>query len=141
MSTRGIYTFAGFGERYHVYVHHDNYITGAARHIAAAMEQGLVWNGGRYEPDEFAAGFVAAVKVRPGGVRLARSRTAAADVEFGYRIQPYTTGPNRGGLEIRVTWCDVDIWEDKLKEHEIWKGPLETFLATAEEIERQYEED
>jgi hypothetical protein len=62
MSTRGMFTFrsADGSEEYHVYRHSDNYPTGAAEALVAALE--FAWQLPRYEADEFAAAFVAANK-------------------------------------------------------------------------------
>lgn len=73
MSTRAIYIFADdfndpATEVYVVYKHHDGYPSGAKEFIAKAMK--YAWEMPRFEPDEFAAAFVAANKNSHGGVRL-----------------------------------------------------------------------
>ena len=126
MSTRAIYTFKGFGESHHVYKHYDGYPSGAAQWLEAALE--LAWELPRYEPDEFAAAFVAANKKSPGGVRLARSQTAAADVDFVYVIEPDKKIPSL----LKLT--AYDVWYGRPKKTKIWSGPLNTFIATAQQI-------
>ena len=132
MSTRAIYTFKGFGEAHHVYKHHDGYPSGAAQWLEAALE--LAWELPRYEPDEFAAAFVAANKKSPGGVRLARSQTAAADVAFAYVIEPDKKIPSL----LKVTVYSPDFWDGRPKKTKIWSGPLTTFINTAQQIEGDY---
>ncbi len=61
MSTRAMYTFRNAeGEEHHVYKHHDGYPSGAAEALARALP--FAWQLPRYEPDEFAAAFVAGNK-------------------------------------------------------------------------------
>ena len=132
MSTRAIYTFKGFGETHHVFKHHDGYLSGAAKWLEAALT--LAWGLPRYEPDEFAAAFVSGNKESAGGVRLAKSQTAFADVEFAYVVEPDKKIPNL----LKVTVYDVDFWGHKPKRTKIWSGPLETFIATASEIEDKH---
>ena len=131
MATRAIYTFKGFGDSHHVYKHYDGYPSGAAQWLEAALE--LAWELPRYEPDEFAAAFVAANKDRPGGIRLAKSQTAHCDVEFAYVVEPDKTVPNL----LKVTVYSVNFW-DKPSRTKLWSGPLNTFLATAQQIEDDY---
>lgn len=132
MSTRGIYTFEGFDEAHHVYVHYDNYLTGAADHLKAALP--LAWELPRYEPDEFAAAFVAGVKTRQGGVRLCHTRHDAADVEYGYLIRP--NKDIKSLLEVVVT--STNFWGPEPEETHIWTGPLLEFIVRAQEIEDEY---
>ena len=132
MSTRAIYTFKGFGEAHHVYKHHDGYPSGAAQWLEAALE--LAWELPRYEPDEFAAAFVAANKKSPGGIRLAKSQTTHRDVAFAYVIEPDKKVP---GL-LKLTAYSADFWDGKLEKTKIWSGPLNTFIATAQQNEDDY---
>jgi hypothetical protein len=136
MSTRAIYTFKGFGETYHVYVHHDGYPTGAAGYFAHTLEGGKIWKLPRYEPDEFAAGFVASVKVAGGGVRLAANRRSMSDVEYGYTVEPDKTIPSL----MRITVHACNFWGDKPKEKKLWSGPLMDFIFNAAAIQEQLEE-
>lgn len=123
MSTRGIYTFKEPGQSHHVYVHHDNYPQGAAEKFQKALKSGLCWPLPRFEADEFAAGFIAANKDQPGNFRLANSRTAACDVEYGYTIWP---DPKTHIIMLEVS--ATDFWEGK-KERRLWKGPLVNFTG------------
>jgi len=132
MSTRAIYTFKGFGESHHVFKHYDGYPTGAAQWIEKALT--LAWELPRYEPDEFAAAFVAANKQAPGGIRLAKSQTAFTDVEFAYIVEPDKSVPNL----LKVTAHSVDYWGPKPRRTKIWSGPLSIFIVTAKQIEDEY---
>jgi hypothetical protein len=136
MGTRAIYTFEGFGEKHHVFVHYDGYLSGAAGYFSKTLEGGKVWGLPRYEPDEFAAGFVASVKDRGGNVRLAAKRTAYLDVEYGYTVEPDKAIPSL--LRVTVTACD--FYGAKKKETKLWSGPLVDFIANAADIERRLDE-
>jgi hypothetical protein len=125
MSTRAIYTFKGFGEAHHVFVHHDGYPRGAAGYFGQTLEGGKIWGLPRYEPDEFAAGFVASVKDGGGNVRLASGRRAFGDVEYGYTVEPDKDCPS----VLRLTVHACDFWGDKPKETELWSGDLWEFVA------------
>lgn len=129
MSTRAMYTFKGFGESHHVFKHHDGCLSSAADALENAIQ--LAWRAPRYEPDEFAAAFVSGNKQQPGGVRLARSQTAFADVEFLYVVEPDKGTP---GL-LKLTAYSADFWDGKPKKTKIWSGPLSTFIVTAQQIE------
>jgi len=123
MSTRAIYTFKGFGETHHVYKHHDGYPTGAAEAFELAIQN--AWGLPRYEPDEFAAAFVAANKDGPGGVRLASKRTEYSDVVFGYTIEPDKAIPSL----IKLTVHEIKFWDGAAKQTRIWSGPLVDFIT------------
>jgi hypothetical protein len=122
MSTRGIYTFKAFGETFHVYKHSDNYPTGAQIALANVLATGKAWDLPRFEADEFAAGFVAANKEGGGNVRLAKSRTAASDVEYGYTVAQVA-----GKKDIQLTVTSTDFWDNKNKETKLWTGRLIDF--------------
>ena len=132
MSTRAIYTFKGFGETHHVFKHHDGYLSGAARALELAVQN--AWPLPRYEPDEFAAAFVAANKVGSGGIRLARKRTDFGDVEYGYTVEPDKSIPSL----LKLTVHSTNYWDGKRKETRIWSGPLADFIINAEKIEEEY---
>jgi len=141
MSTRAIYTFKGFGEAYHVFKHHDGYPTGAAQWIKNALA--YAWELPRYEPDEFAAAFVAGNKPDAGGVRLAKSRTASSDVEFGYTIYPLEYKkkhdyPQMNVGQLLIDVVSTDYWDGK-KEKVLFRGPLMEFLIKAEQIQNEYD--
>ena len=89
MSTRAIYTFTDEkNDSHHVFKHHDGYPAGAAEFISKAVP--LAWPAPRFEPDEFAAAFIAANKDMPGGIRLCRTgsfdQIASSDIEFHYIV-------------------------------------------------------
>ena len=95
MSTRGIFQFTSGNESYCVYKHHDCYPEGPHGGFAAiAAAAALAWQLPRFEPDEFAAAFVAANKDRPGGLRLTNAQrweeAASADCEYAYVIDGRT---------------------------------------------------
>lgn len=147
MSTRAVYTFKGFGEEYHVYKHYDGYPSGAARWIGNALA--FAWDPPRYEPDEFAAAFVAGNKTGGGDVRLMSSRRQACDVEFGYTIYPLANQQkeafpslNVGELLIDVVatnyWPEEGADDDVGAERLIFRGKLSEFLERAAEIETEY---
>jgi len=143
MSTRAIYTFKGFGEQYHVFKHHDGYPTGAANAIKKALP--YAWNMPRYEPDEFAAAFIAGNKPFGGGVRLAKSRTHYSDVEFGYTIYPLEHKkqhdyPQVDVGELMVQVVETDYWKGEENENLLFEGTLTVFLEQAHDIENFYYE-
>jgi hypothetical protein len=91
MSTRGIYQFTDGNESFCVYKHCDNYPEGPHGGFAAIAKAGaLSWKLPRFEPDEFAASFVAANKDGSGGVRLTQGgawhAAASLDCEYAYII-------------------------------------------------------
>ncbi len=93
MSTRGMYNF---GDGINVYCHYDNYPEGAEQRIINALH--LAWDLPRYEPDEFAAAFVAGNKTKQGNVRIMPSgdpvtvaNENCADIEFLYEIRAVDT--------------------------------------------------
>ncbi len=141
MGTRAVYTFKGFGETYHIYKHYDGYPSGAAMWLRNALENS--WNLPRYEPDEFAAAFVAANKTGPGGVRIMSKRTQAGDVEYGYTVYPLTAKaagafPKLNAGVLMVDVVSTDYWDGKKKERRIFRGSLAEFISRAEEIEAEY---
>ena len=119
MSTRGLYTFVGewfpgytdhrSGKKHkptqapswNVYKHSDNYPTGAAGHIAAALAH--AWPLPRYEADEFAAAFIAANKNYWQGKELETLRKLAQYQTEGGTVQ-----------EIAKTLADLQTFRDYL---------------------------
>ena len=85
MSTRACYVFKDADDSYTVFKHHDGYPSGAAQFIEYAKS--VAWPLPRFEPDEFAAAFVAANKTEPGGVRLSCGIENHGDIEYVYEIQ------------------------------------------------------
>jgi hypothetical protein len=141
MSTRAIYTFKGFGDTYHVFKHHDGYPEGAADAIKNALL--YAWEMPRYEPDEFAAAFIAGNKPFRGGVRVAKSRTQYSDVEFGYTIYPLEHKKQHDYPQMHVGQLLIDVvstdyWDGK-KEMLLFRGPLNSFLAQVAKIQQEYD--
>jgi len=85
MGTRAVYTFIDQDGRHSVYKHWDGYPTTACQFIANALP--LAWPLPRFEPDEFAAAFVAANKQQPGNVRLTTGPEAHGDLAYTYEIR------------------------------------------------------
>ena len=81
MSTRAVYGFKDEHATHWVYVHHDGYPSGAADKFSTALKSKKCWQLPRFEADEFAAGFIAANKDRPGSVRLTSGPQAHGDIE------------------------------------------------------------
>lgn len=135
MGTRAIITFVEPKDdynpkrSYHLYQHWDGYPSGVADHLALMLSSGKCWPLPRYEADEIAAAYVATAKTQSGNIRLAHSRTSAADVAYGYTIKP----DRNNVLQIKVT--APEFWEGGRKEELIWKGSLADFLAAKGEVE------
>ena len=121
MGTRAIYTFEDQNDTRHIFVHYDGYPTGAAIYFEQWLNAGTSWPLPRFEADEAAAGFVAAVKDGPGNVRICDKRTAYADVEFGYTVEQVD------GI-LRVTVAETNYWDETPLENVIWQGPLADFI-------------
>ena len=127
MSTRGIYTFKGVGQAFHVFVHYDNYPSGAADYFRKTLTSNKVFALPRYEPDEFASGFIATIKEVSGNVRLSPTRRSYSDVEYGYTVEPDKTDPQL----LRLTACRTNYWGIKTKETRLWTGSLIDFVLGA----------
>ena len=87
MATRAIYTFKDSDQSIHVYKHWDGYPECALKFIAKALP--YAWELPRFEPDEFAAAFVAGNKKnRDGDVRLLDCGSNVPDVgqEYHYIV-------------------------------------------------------
>lgn len=110
MSTRGLYTFK---DEYHsitVYVHFDNYPTGAVQKIEDALK--YAWKLPRFEADEFAAAFVAANKTGGGDVRLTNNAT-----DMGQDYHYFITCVN-GKI-----WVKFGDFEGTLETMKLWDEP------------------
>ena len=122
MSTRAVFTFTSGDETYHVYKHHDGYPSGAFE--ALEMAKGNAWQLNRFEPDEFAAAFVAANKSGPGGVRLLKSGTwkkvSPVDIEYHYTVKAM---PN-GHVHVFVECVDHDYDTGKWTVSPLFDTPL-----------------
>jgi hypothetical protein len=131
MSTRAIYSFIDATDTYHVYVHYDGYPSGAAAYFKQWLDSDLSWTLPRFEADEAAAGFIASIKTRQGNVRIAKNRTDAVDVEYGYRI--YQDNDNR----LCVQCVTTNYW-GVLHEEVIFDGAMDTFIVTSGQIEESH---
>jgi len=129
MSTRAIYTFEDATEERHIFVHYDGYPRGAAKYFLQWLDAGVSWTIPRFEADEAAAGFVAAIKTGAGNVRIAGARFSYTDVEFGYRLF-------MRGDTLHVQCATTDYWGDAPAERVIFDGPMDVFLDTAMEVEQ-----
>ena len=128
MGTRAIYTFEDADTERHIFVHYDGYPVGAAGYFKQWLDTSYSWTLPRFEADEAAAGFVAAIKTGPGNVRICSDRFTYSDVEFGYRLFMLRD-------ELQVQCSTTDYWGDAPAEHIIFDGPMAEFLATAKEIQ------
>ena len=128
MGTRAIYTFEDATDERHIFVHYDGYPVGAASYFQQWLAAGVSWTIPRFEADEAAAGFVAAIKTGPGNVRIAGARFTYTDVEFGYRLFMRDD-------TLHVQCATTDYWGDAPAEHIVFDGPLATFISEAAEIE------
>jgi hypothetical protein len=127
MGTRAVYTFRNEFEAYHVYKHWDGYPSGAAGFLTHALA--YAWKLPRFEPDEFAAAFIAGnKKIHEGGdIRLLNTgdvgTAAPGDIEYWYEVWQ---APN-GQLIVRAT--AVDNWKGKMKiEKTVFYGRLVDFI-------------
>lgn len=110
MSTRACYIFEDKAEKYAVYKHHDGYPTSAAEAILKG--RALAWPLPRFEPDEYAAAFVAANKPDAGGVRLLKGASLmdmSGDIEYLYIVRNISN--NCMTARIQVTAYAVDFWQ------------------------------
>jgi hypothetical protein len=121
MGTRAIYTFEDNYSEVNIFIHYDGYPAGAAEYLAQWLGSEKSWPLPRFEADEAAAGFVAATKTRAGNVRIMPNRTAASDVEFGYRI-----GMKNGKAWIQA--AETDYWDETPSEHVFFDGLLSAFI-------------
>jgi hypothetical protein len=126
MGTRALFTFEDTTESFHVYKHSDGYPEGALEALRAAVP--LAWELPRFEPDEFAAAFVAGNKSRPGHIRIMRSGTiediCTADAAFWYVV-------TAKGKELHISCYSVDNW-DTFKKKKLFSGNLIKFAAFVE---------
>jgi len=145
MSTRAMYTFKNKKQTVHVYKHHDGYPEGALSWIANARN--YAWQLPRFEPDDFAAAFVAANKPKfnpddkypnaGGGVRLCDTSIKepwefSSDSEFWYVV---TFEPKKqadtdifpgGALHLKI--YEVSWWKT-IKNKLMFSGTLEAAIA------------
>ena len=145
MSTRAMYTFRANQEEYHVYKHCDGYPSGAAANIAAALP--WAWNLPRFEPDQFAAAFVAGcvtdktinggkkpnAENKGGDLRLMPSGNwrdiAPGDLAYRYEITEFD-----GEIMVHAYAVDSGPWDaPKMEwtETHLFSGTLAKFTAWA----------
>ena len=122
MGTRAIYTFKDGTDTFHVYKHWDNYPSGAAGFIEAAL--GYAFELPRFEADEFACAFIAANKKKDGmGGDLRLSLTN----EGGWLDYRYEIYMSDGKLFVAAYNLFTES-QEKL----IFVGPLEEFKTFEE---------
>ena len=85
MGTRAVYSFSDDKETYHVYKHWDGYPQNALQCISFAKDK--AWKLPRFEPDEFAASFVAANKHGEGDIRLTQHYNKHGDLDYRYEVR------------------------------------------------------
>ena len=109
MGTHGLFSFEEDDEAFSVYVHWDSYPEGAADKLNKTLESLKIWPLPRYEADEFAAGFIAANKVNPGGFRLANFDDSI-DHQYQYKIWQDEKSHD---LMIKLV-CDDSEWDNTI---------------------------
>lgn len=123
MGTRAVYTFTKGNEEFHVYKHYDGYPEGASQFLMAALNK--AWGLPRFEPDEFAAAFIAANKEDAGDIRLMPSGPiediAPADIEYHYIV---SQAPN-GQLIVKAN--SMNCWEGFSIVGQVFYGRLKDF--------------
>lgn len=141
MSTRALYSFSENENSkpntiLNIYKHHDGYPTGAADALHAALD--FAWQLPRYEPDEFAAAFIAANKRSGGGLRVFPNgdprkvaKRHCTDIEFRYDIYE-----DRG--QVLVAAYTVSAW-GKYHQTWLWTCPIKNILVHTRAIERAKE--
>lgn len=121
MGTRAVYTFRdGCGE-HHVYSHWDNYPLGAAQKLLPMLNSDKTWTLPRFEADEFAAGFVAELKLGGGGIRLTSGPSAHPDIEYHYEV----FSAQNGQLILRAS--KVKNWGNQMATKVIFYGRVKDF--------------
>lgn len=84
MGTRAVFTFKDKDQSFSVYTQYDGYPEGAAEFLTRALP--FAWQLPRFEPDEFAAAFIAANKRDEGCFRLTTGPDAHSDLAYEYEI-------------------------------------------------------
>lgn len=133
MGTRAVYTFTDADEtqKVSVYKHWDGYPEGAAGFIEKA--KAYAWELPRYEPDDFAAAFVAANKGLGGGdIRLipqdVKPENFAGDVEYHYIITQ-----TKKNHVLMVHAFHVNWWGEEPKSEHIISCSQEAFERHAKD--------
>ena len=84
MSTRATYEFCDEYDNFTIFKMHDGYPSSALEFINNSLS--YAWTLPRFEACEFAAAFVAANKIGPGGVYYSKGKNSHADTQFHYTI-------------------------------------------------------
>jgi len=84
MGTRAVFTFKDEDQSFSVYTQYDGYPEGAAKFLTKTLS--FAWPLPRFEPDEFAAAFIAANKKDEGCFRLTTGPGAHGDLAYEYEI-------------------------------------------------------
>jgi len=127
MGTRAVYTFKDADSSFHVFKHWDNDPCGAVDFIHRATK--YAWPLPRFEADEFASAFIAANKDTSGGVRLVKSQSQYADLEYVYEVS--FSGTHKA---LWIAAYEADYVGDRLKKRLLFRG---VFGAFREWVERR----
>ena len=85
MGTRAIITFTDDNDKYHVYQHWDGDPETVKANIQSALK--LAWPLPRFEPDEFAAAYIAANKTSEGNIRVSNvGPEKYGDLSYSYVV-------------------------------------------------------
>lgn len=126
MGTRSVFVFkenVDSEQQFCVYKHYDGYPSGAADALVNAIPN--AWDLPRYEPDEFAAAFVAANKEGAGNIRLTSGPDCHGDLEYVYELSQAKNG------QLIIKAFDVSYsWDDrKITKSEVFYGRLKDFVG------------
>lgn len=135
MGTRALFSFydrSNHNGPVNVFMHYDGYPEGAVEALMNA--KALAWDFPRFEPDEFAAAFIAANKDRSGNFRIMPSGKPSdiairfcSDIEFRYEIGPcLTTSPWVSGYAIEAF--------AHYRERHLFSGSLESLSRYPERL-------
>lgn len=138
MSTRATFTFADTCDEVHVYQHYDGYPQGAAVSLTMARLSRLAWPHPRFEADEYAAAFIAANKIEPGGYRIVSRWDKAVDIEWHYLITQSPFGKQPLIIQVSKVVGDC-LHTGRLLTKKHWSGPLSHFLINQGTIESREE--
>lgn len=138
MSTRAVFTFHAYQrDTFHVYKHCDGYPEYARETLFNALP--YAWPLPRFEPDDFAAAFIAGNKSKGGGnVYISEGWKSHADLSYRYEITCWIVdwrlqqleklndaNVNIGDLEIKIYVNEgKDDSSGNQRYKQIWKGIL-----------------
>jgi len=132
MSTRAVFGFKQWGVTHFVYVHSDGYPTGAADKLKRTLKSGLTWGPGRFEADEWGAGFISANKDSAGGIRLAKSFSEFSGLDFYYEISAGDDSLNPGPVKLKAFCVTIDGGKHRKP---FYSGEMSFFLEHASTIQ------